>query len=393
RVTSAQVDAWRRMADLCREQADQLERAMKQLLQRWPAQPGSASAAFSGQVTALVASMRKTAEAAAANQEPLNNITYALTSARVEIGALVETRWRYTLTEQQLTPQPTPSPGQIPVPAAPAGLQPPPPNWRTRLEQQARTIMAHTDTTVGTEATRIQTPPEYVSRMTGFEIEEPPPGGDGDGSGSVGTKGTSRPTFDLIERTGQANVSVPPLISGGGGRDGGDEGVGPILSGGAIPATPATGVLESLGRIGGVASGGSISGSFVTTPLGAVLAPGGTIGPRASTPAAQTPSHIPAGRTSTSQAPTGAGGGTASRVGTQGTMPMAPMVPPMSGRPGAGTSGLSATGRPGRGGRQPPSQTDPDDPWAVAQGGPAVLEPLPEPTEHDPGPGVIGLDR
>jgi hypothetical protein len=398
RVTSAQVDAWRRMADLCREQADQLERAMKQLLQRWPAQPGSASAAFSGQVTALVASMRKTAEAATANQEPLNNITHALTSARVEIGALVETRRRYTLTEQQLTPQPTPSPGQTPVPAAPAGLQPPPPNWRTRLEQQARTIMAHTDTTVGTEATRIQTPPEYVSRMTGYEIEEPPPGGDGDASGSVGTSGISQPKFDLIERRGPAYAAVPPLVNGGG--SGGDEGVDPILSGGALPGTPATGVLESPGRIAGVASGGSTSGSFVTTPFGAVLAPGGTIGPRPSIPAAQTPSRTPTGHTSTSQVvPTGtgtgagAGSGAVSRAGIQGTMPMAPMVPPISGRPGAGTSGLSRAGRPGRGGGRNPSHNDPDDPWAVPEGGPAVLEPLPEPTEHDPGPGVIGLDR
>jgi hypothetical protein len=389
RVTSAQVDAWRRMADLCREQADQLERAMNQLLQRWPAQPGSASAAFSGQVTALVASMRKTAEAAAANQEPLNNITYALTSARVEIGALVETRRRYALTEQQLTPQPTPSPGQTPVPAAPAGLQPPPPNWRTQLEQQAHTIMAHTDTTVGTEATRIQVPPRYAFQVK-VDIEGPAPGGDSHGVGSVGTSGISQPTFESIERMGPANVAVPPLISGGGGG-----GVDPILSGGAIPGTPPTGAPEGPVRIGGVASGGSMSGSFVTTPFGPVLAPGGTIGPRASTPPAQTPSRIAAGRTSTSQAPTdvGAGNGTASRAGTQGAMPMAPMVPPMGGRAGASTSGRSSAGQPGRGRKGNRSHIDSDDPWAVAEGGPAVLEPLPEPTKHDPGPGVIGIDR
>jgi hypothetical protein len=246
--------------------------------------------------------------------------------------------------------------------------------------------MAHTDTTVGTEATRIQAPPEYVSRMTGFEIEEPPPGGHDDGSRSIGTIGISQPTFDLIERRGPAYVAVPPLISGGG--RGGDEGVHPILSGGVIPGTPATGVLASPGRIGEVASEGSTSGSFVTTPLGAVLAPGGTIGPRASTPTAQTPSRTPTGHPSTSQV-----SGAASRAGTQGTMPMAPMVPPMSGRPGAGTSGLSPAGRPGRGKRRNTFHIDPDDPWSVPEGGPAVLEPLPEPTEHDPGPGVIGLDR
>ena len=131
-------------------------------MQRWPARPGSAAEAFSGHVSALVGSMRKAAEAATANQDPLRNITGALTGARIEIDALLETRRRYALTEQQLTPQPMPSPGQIPAPAAPAGLQPPPKNWRTQLEQQARTIMAHTDTTVGTEAARIQVPPAYA---------------------------------------------------------------------------------------------------------------------------------------------------------------------------------------------------------------------------------------
>jgi hypothetical protein len=39
------------------------------------------------------------------------------------------------------------------------------------------------------------------------------------------------------------------------------------------------------------------------------------------------------------------------------------------------------------------ANADPNDPWVVKQGGPAVLEPAPEPADHDPGPGVIGLDR
>jgi hypothetical protein len=36
---------------------------------------------------------------------------------------------------------------------------------------------------------------------------------------------------------------------------------------------------------------------------------------------------------------------------------------------------------------------DPDDPWAVAEGVASVIEPAPEPKVHDPGPGVIGIDR
>jgi hypothetical protein len=280
------------------------------------------------------------------------------------------------------------------VPAAPAGLQPPPPNWRTRLEQQARTIMAHTDTTVGTEATRIQTPPKYAFGVK-VDLQGPAPGGDVHGNGSASRSGGSRATFGRADWTPPANVAVPPLISGSG-SGGGGEGVDPTLSGGASPGTSAKDEPRSPSGIGGVASGGSTSGSFVTTPYGPVLAPGGTIGPRASTPAAQTRSRTPTGHTSTSQVgPTGAGtaSGTVSRAGTPGAMPMAPMVPPMGGRAGAGTSGRSLAGRPGHGRRGNRSHTNPDDPWAVAEGGPAVLEPLPEPTEHDPGPGVIGIDR
>jgi hypothetical protein len=39
--------------------------------------------------------------------------------------------------------------------------------------------------------------------------------------------------------------------------------------------------------------------------------------------------------------------------------------------------------------RQP---ADPNDPWDIGEGGPAVLEPDPDPI-HGPGPGVIGIDR
>ena len=50
--------------------------------------------------------------------------------------------------------------------------------------------------------------------------------------------------------------------------------------------------------------------------------------------------------------------------------------------------------RKGRDERERGSQTwDPDDPWSVEHGVPPVLEPAEEPSFHDPGPGVIGIDR
>jgi hypothetical protein len=36
---------------------------------------------------------------------------------------------------------------------------------------------------------------------------------------------------------------------------------------------------------------------------------------------------------------------------------------------------------------------NPNDPWVLAEGGPAILTPDPEPAEHSPGRGVFGIDR
>lgn len=106
-VTHTQVDAWRRLAELCHEQADQLEKAVNQLRQRWPARSGSASAAFARLVTQLIASMRQAAEAGAANQAPLRSITDALTDARFVAGRTASTTDRPT---SRSTGRSTPAP-------------------------------------------------------------------------------------------------------------------------------------------------------------------------------------------------------------------------------------------------------------------------------------------
>jgi hypothetical protein len=73
-------------------------------------------------------------------------------------------------------------------------------------------------------------------------------------------------------------------------------------------------------------------------------------------------------------------------------------VNPVGGVIGSGASGVTPSGHtfqirgmdePRRRGRK---ERDPYDPWAVDEGVPPVIEPGPEP-RHDPGPGVIGIDR
>src|SRR5690606_13513247 len=106
------------------------------------------------------------------------------------------------------------------------------------------------------------------------------------------------------------------------------------------------------------------------------------------------PTRLPTNVAATPGGPGAAGPGAPSgrppAAHGSGMVPMAPMSPPGPARQGA--AGVAAGGRavpPGR--RARPS--DPDDPWAVRQGSPAVIEPAAEPEDFDPGPGVIGLNR
>jgi hypothetical protein len=120
-------------------------------------------------------------------------------------------------------------------------------------------------------------------------------------------------------------------------------------------------------------------------PVGAAYSPAGVPEPSAVPPGAPGSSTAvePAAAV---EEPTGSPGG----VGANGMM----AAGGLAGRPGGGASGLRSSGRSGlwAGNRRRRKDTGRSDPWAVAQGGPAVLEPD-EPTDHDPGPGVIGLDR
>src|SRR5690349_4883879 len=87
-----QVTAWYRMAHLCTDQADQLEKALAQLMVKWPPNPGSAAQAFKLRVEDLILSMRDSAAAAKANEEPLIRITSLISDAKDAVLALRQQR-------------------------------------------------------------------------------------------------------------------------------------------------------------------------------------------------------------------------------------------------------------------------------------------------------------
>jgi hypothetical protein len=54
---------------------------------------------------------------------------------------------------------------------------------------------------------------------------------------------------------------------------------------------------------------------------------------------------------------------------------------------------MPTAGGPGSGGRRRTRRSLADVTWAVPAGGPPVLIPASDHDVHDPGPGVIGIDR
>jgi len=101
---------------------------------------------------------------------------------------------------------------------------------------------------------------------------------------------------------------------------------------------------------------------------------GGVIGPVPGEPNSVTAS-------SGAQRPSVLGGPIPEEGSTRGINPIGGLL--------GGPMGAGVTGDRRGSGRSAPSYTE----WEVPEGGPPVILPPPEPKDHDPGPGVIGIDR
>ena len=362
-ATFTQIGSWQFMAELCTDQADQLQRAVDQLMTTWPPTPGSSASSFKAIVDSLIWSMRDSAASAASTIHPLIDITTHLAQAKDKIAQLVVRRDQYveiesTLIRSRLN-QPTPSQ--------------PPDNWRTILDQQAREVMITTDFAVGKNIDQFKPPTEYdfnpgSYQQTVLQTTGPPRG--------PKPPVIPFPAFDPPIPQASASENAPWSDT----TPSEDEIAMPILDGAIAP----------LATVGDSTFDGPRSGTFVSTPTGIALAPGGVIGSPRQPPSAAdgtnrtggTPAATGTNRTGGTPAATG---GAPGRNGSS-----SPMMTPMAGR---GTSGASPLGRNVVSGGRRRRRSDPDDPWAPPPGVPAVLEPAMEPDIHDPGPGVIGIDR
>jgi hypothetical protein len=241
--------------------------------------------------------------------------------------------------------------------------------------------MAETDATIAAEATRLHVPEPYTM-FPGVDRPPDEPLGErprmGGASLSLPTK---LPAIDVMDRTSLPAASPSPTPDGLASHVARPD---PVLDGSPMLPVPSSG--GPLGLVGVAGPAVQIPGAASgMAPYGPVFTPG--VDPtRAATgrPAPAVRAHG-----ATPGAPTAAG--TARPAGTA-AMPLAPMIPPAGARPAGGGGGVSPAGRSAIPGRRR-ARPDPNDPWSVRQGGPAVLEPAPDPEHHDPGPGVIGLER
>ncbi len=398
------VRAWEKMRVLCHGMADSLKAAAAELAQRWPPEQSPAAEAFKEKLELLALTFSDAGDAAGTNGPTLAEVNGTFAGSHGRIAQLCRS-WeqmerdeaaRVTIARRVLGVGSIPIIGMLPV-ALPvvngmsdrqvlavsntqparfvvdqAGAPTVPTDWRQNLDSQARGVMAANDREIVDAGSRIQPSPilhpiEDVTELAAAQ------GGGPTGGGFVKTSvgPPSIPHFPT------GNPERPPTLDGA------------VLSGGTPAAGPGSGPNSPFPSTAGGApvqpGGGSVP--WVMTPAGPAMASGGVIGERTPGPRG-------------SLGPNGAGPGGIVPMASQPTRPagaaagrgfVAPPggliggVPP--GRPSAPNSGVA------RGSMRRQRGKDEESDWVVPSGVPGVLQPDPEPEMHDPGPGVLGIDR
>jgi Histone deacetylase complex, SIN3 component len=361
----AAVTMWSAIETLCREQATRLRKALQDLEAQWPPTQ-EASLAFQEWGLTLVLAMENTAEVAHQNRSAAANISTEIERARARVETLMSEQARYQDLEQ--------SGGTLLADAAYFGNELLEGHfdwrtWRAGLDRDARDIIADLEQKVYNYALAIYADPPYKPPVQ-IRREPPEPSGGGQPEGTAGA-GWGNGGFSTSG--GWSNRWTPP------------DGI--TLPGGGPNELPGETVLDGVGPGGGGVTASALPGAatagevFVDTPSGRVLAPGGVIG----SPAAGGVGTTPGGPGSVTSPVTGGPTPTGSATRTPGGPGMVPFVPPvMPGRPASNTASTSS-GRRSRPGMPSVFET-PDGP-------PGIIQPPAEPTHHDPGPGVIGIDR
>lgn len=398
------LDSWQRQADLLQEQSRQLKQLRADLEAKWPPDKSDAARGFVFRISNMIDAMDRTVDASGQIRGALNEIAEAMKEARAKLDAL---RTRYA--DKQAAWQAF-NKRMMMMPGLPDNLVPSIPifpgaehlaitTYQQQLDAHAREIMRAADKRVTEANTKVSTAdlPDY-GPFGGPGEREPsdPRAGEGkpDASpmrqarsgGSLATPAVPPPRFDPA--TLPALPGEDPVLAGGPSSAGPVTGPGgPALPGAGSGVVPSVmpGAGSFLWRTGSgdpvLRPGGVIGGAEPDVRQGGVR-PGGVIGGQPAGSASVFGGGVP---------PTASRVRPASRGAYEGRVLGEPRDGTVSPLPGAGgwrdTQYEDYARR-----RRRPNEADPDNPWAVEEGVPPVLD-APDEPQFIVGPGVIGLDR
>jgi hypothetical protein len=337
-----QVTAWQRTYELLTHQATQLRMARSELTAAWPAEPGTAAAAFVAYLDEVLLSITRAAEDAVANRQALAHVLTSLSTAKADMTTL-KGKWDRNEAEDRARAQNLSN-----VLPHSAGF-----DWRHQLNELARDRMTRNDQEVF-EATQQMTPPVRFDPVIGDHVPV-----HSEAATSVTTPGQPTdkatwvsapvvaPVWDVGPGADLAGVSAPRGSAGHPGN-----GPGPTPIGSSDRVSP----LISM----------PMSGSRLPTPPGGVIS-----------------SRTPGSLRAVSEPP-------ATTAGVRRVNPVGGVIDGHAGPGGVGGPMPLGSGMAGRRGRS--SDPEPTHVWTVEHGVPGVIEPAPE-RPHLPGPGVIGIDR
>lgn len=398
-----QATAWRNTADLTSRHMSNLQQYKAQLAAAWPPEGSPASSAYLAEFDKLIASVKETHDAAAANYSAVISLAGATSDAKRKLQPLYE---EYQSNQRKLDDFERRTPDLIE--GVVETLFPPVPRGRQEeLDRQARSIMYDASSEIRVAGGALKPPAPYVPPTPRVDASEP--GGSGGGGAGGGGGGASPvlvppviPQAPSTPSPDSSGGSTTP-ISGGSGGTGGPGGRGPVL-GGAPTAPPVPTPVRPPVILPGAPP------VPTPTPIPPIwptpVAPGPGLAPPVGTGPGGTPgiSTPPAGR-----AVTGSGGIRAMPPGgVIGGKSGAGLLGPGSGRPVArvnptggviggsaragGQAGAHAPGaRSGR--RRDDEETtlqhwDPDNPWETDEGVTPVVLPPAESRRYDPGPAI-----
>lgn len=416
----AHVSGWQKTFQLTSMHLGRMRSYRDKLATAWPPDKNEAARVYIDELDKLIASVQATYEAAIENHRVMQTATGTVTTARRELEPIFQ-QWQShdsTMAEYESRVAATRSGTPAPIPGPP----PLPPGWREDLNARARDVMNTASAELSAASYRVVTPPNYVAPKTGRDagVERP------NESGTVLVPPVIPPVVPRSAPNPPATPASGPLLTAG----------QPPGFGTPLPTTsPAFPIVPGGGPVPGVIgplppspmpigpSAGRMPGSPTPSPSVIGQPPAGPRPPAVPVPAAGpglAPRPMPPGvviggapgaglaqpSTTRSVQRINPVGGVIGAMGAgarpAGAIPGSPASRTVAANGLVGQSFRTADGHlvtvsnrpsPRRDERDDDAQRwDPDNPWATGKGVAPVVEPAPEPGDHDPGP-AIGIDR